>query len=188
MQPLCAVHRYFFESNLARPREIAVSLTHLISPATRLAEETDQVVRVHPAHYDPTRPIELSARNGTELIEETEVQLKPAIWFGSKQLRHLLCKAILAVGRKPHDFVLFPKVVETDELADCGVEEPETVRKQHPFKNVDSRTFTPAGHEAGEISGSVVTHSRREAVEWRAVVRARNVAQVMFDGHNHRLE
>src|ERR1044071_2500181 len=112
-------------------------------------------------------------------LEVAEIELKPAV-LRRHDLRSLTTIGVLAVRCESPNFAFIAIFRVADELANHGVDAAQRMRKKSALQHFDLITLAARHHRRNEVTGTVITEASR-LLPWRAVVRARNVGDVVFE-------
>src|SRR5207248_11574142 len=114
--------------------------------------------------------------NGLEVIEiEMEISV-----FQADDLGNITAIGVFAVGSQAHHLSFVTIFLVADKLADHGVETAKRVREVNAIENVNFVSFATRHHGGDKITRTVITEAR-STVPRRAVVRTRDVRDVVFE-------
>ena len=75
------------------------------------------------------------------------------------------------------------ELVETNELAQGGIEEAQAVGQGHPVQHLDARALAARRHQTGKVAEGIIGEACGQSLEGRKVIGAGDMGQMMLHAH-----
>lgn len=173
------VKEHFFKTVLHGIGKVHVTLRYFRVRLARRPKELFHFVAEMPRQAYCSVGQYLHSLIASKRLEVAHVELEAAV-LQRGNLADFIDVGVFPVGGETHDFALITIFFVADEIADHGVKTAERMGKENAFEDVDVIALATRHHGGNEVAGTVIAEACR-FFPGRAVVRTRNVREVMLD-------